>query len=144
MDAVILVGVQASGKSEFCKQRFYKTHIIINLDMLKTRNRERIMLEACIKAKQSFVVDNTNSTAKDREKYIMAAKPEGYRVIGYYFKTNLKDALARNSKRGGTLPASAIAMTSKKLETPTYSEGFDELLEVRVLDGFEFEVIKLS
>jgi len=36
---ILLMGIQAAGKSEFCKRRFYRTHIRLNLDMLKTRHR---------------------------------------------------------------------------------------------------------
>jgi len=42
MELIIFIGIQATGKSEFYKRRFYNTHIRINLDMLKTRNKEKI------------------------------------------------------------------------------------------------------
>jgi hypothetical protein len=35
MEAVILIGVQGSGKSTFCKQRFYDTQIDIFISMIK-------------------------------------------------------------------------------------------------------------
>ena len=57
MEMVLFVGIQAVGKSEFFKQYFYKTHIRLNLDMLKTRHREKLLLEACIVAKQPLVID---------------------------------------------------------------------------------------
>ena len=60
MEAVILCGIQATGKSTFCHSRLYSTHIRLNLDMLKTRHREDVLFEACLRAKQPFVVDNTN------------------------------------------------------------------------------------
>jgi predicted kinase len=44
MEAVILIGIQGSGKSTFCRERFFNTHIRINLDMLKTRHRERYLV----------------------------------------------------------------------------------------------------
>lgn len=51
MEAVILIGVQGAGKSTFFKQRFVDTHIRINGDMLKTKYREKLLVEACLKAK---------------------------------------------------------------------------------------------
>jgi len=39
MEAIIFIGIQATGKSTFYKDNFFKTHIRINLDMLKTRKR---------------------------------------------------------------------------------------------------------
>jgi predicted kinase len=57
MEAVIFIGIQGSGKSSFYRQHFFNTHIRINLDMLKTRHREKIFVRACLEAKQRFVVD---------------------------------------------------------------------------------------
>ena len=101
MEAIIFVGIQAVGKSTYYKERFFATHVRINLDMLKTRHRELLLLQACIAAKQPFVVDNTNILRRDRARYIDAAKPEGFRIVGYYFQSRLKDALQRNSQRDG-------------------------------------------
>ena len=61
MTAIILIGIPASGKSTFCKERLFDTHLRLNLDMLKTRHREKLLLQACIAAQQPFVVDNTNA-----------------------------------------------------------------------------------
>ena len=89
MECVIFVGIQASGKSTFYKERFFKTHVRINLDMLRTRNREHAFVEASIKTRQPFVVDNTNPTMADRQKYIEVTKEQGFQVVGYYFEPDL-------------------------------------------------------
>ena len=47
MEAVIFSGLQGAGKSSFYLARFFTTHVRINLDMLKTRRRERMLLDAC-------------------------------------------------------------------------------------------------
>jgi len=96
---VILIGIQASGKSCFCKERLFDTHIRLNLDMLKTRHREQILFQACLEAKQRVVIDNTNPTARDRAKYIKAAKRAGFRITGYYFRSVLEECLERNEQR---------------------------------------------
>jgi predicted kinase len=96
VEAVIFTGLQATGKSTFYQDRFYKTHIRINLDMLKTRNKENILLEACIKAKQPFVVDNTNPTQEERKKYIDMAKAAKFKVVGFYFHSSVSEAISRN------------------------------------------------
>jgi len=142
VECVIFIGIQASGKTEFYKRNFFKTHVRINLDMLRTRHREDVMLSACIEAKQPFVVDNTNPTAKDRSKYIVAAGQGRFKIIGYYFQTNLEGALERNENRSGKerLERAAILGTHKKLELPSVKEGFDELKYVRIADGFNFTV----
>ena len=76
MEAIIFVGLQASGKSTFYLREFYKTHIRLNMDMLKTRYREDILLNACIEGKQKVVIDNTNPSIEERCKYIKAFKKE--------------------------------------------------------------------
>ncbi|MEO1133121.1 MAG: ATP-binding protein, partial [Cyanobacteria bacterium J06639_1] len=58
MQAIIFIGIQASGKSTFFAQKFADTHVRINLDMLKTRHREKCLLETCLEIGQPFVVDN--------------------------------------------------------------------------------------
>ena len=40
MEMVLFVGIQATGKSSFYLERFFRTHVRINLDMLKTHHRE--------------------------------------------------------------------------------------------------------
>jgi len=145
MECVIFIGIQASGKSTFYKEKFFKTHIRINLDMLKTRNREDIYLAASIKAKQSFVVDNTNPTTDDRNKYIRIAKANKYKVIGYFFQPDYELSHARNERRSGKEKVNVIGIKStlKKLQRPTYAEGFDELYVVRTEDG-EFQIEKME
>ena len=137
MEIIIFIGIQASGKSEFFKRRFYNTHIRINLDMLKTRNRENILIDACLEAKQPFVVDNTNPEFADRKKYIDKAKSKGFRIVGYYFKSEIKKAIERNEKRQGKekVPLAAIRSTHSKLELPAADEGFDELYYVQIKDN---------
>jgi len=137
MQAIILSGIQATGKSTFCREYFYQTHLRINLDMLKTRHRENIILQACLEAKQSFVVDNTNPTVETRKKYIVSAKQAGFQVIGYYFQSKLTEALARNNQRSGKacIPAKGVYATFAKLQIPNYTEGFDLLYYVTLKDN---------
>jgi predicted kinase len=141
MEAVIFTGIQGSGKSTFFKERFFKTHVRISMDMLKTRHREGILLEACVRAKQHFVVDNTNPSRAERAVYIAAAKAQKFKVIGYYFATSLEDALARNSLRPGkeNIPEIGVKGTLKRLEKPAMDEGFDQLFFVHI-EGSTFIV----
>ena len=140
MEAVIFIGVQGSGKSTFCKHRFYDTHIRINLDMLRTKNRENLLLSACLEAKQKFVIDKTNPTAQDRKRYIEPAKKHKFRVIGYYFQSKLEDTLQRNSEREGKakIDERGVRSTFAKLELPSFAEGFDELYYVWINESNEF------
>ncbi len=132
MEAVIFIGIPASGKSTFYVQRFFETHIRINLDMLRTRHRERVLLEACIAAKQPFVVDNTNVTREERARYVLQAKAAGFRVVGYYFRSSIGESIERNRGRspGRLVPAKGIAAKYHRLQLPAAEEGFDQLYYV--------------
>jgi hypothetical protein len=61
--------------------------------MVKTRQREDILLHACIGSKQPFVADNTNPTVAERAKYIELARKSSFRVVGYYVQSRFKDAV---------------------------------------------------
>ena len=142
MEAVILVGIQASGKSTFYQQRFFDTHVRISRDLLRTRSREGLLLQACLEGRQPFVVDNTNVRAEERARYVAAAKAVGYRVVGYFFRTDTRAAIARNKQRTGkaVVPIPGILGTYKKLEEPRMEEGFDALFTVTLTPANEFVV----
>ena len=144
MEMIIFCGIQASGKTTFYKENFFKTHMRISLDQLNTRNKEQVFIQACFSVQQRFVVDNTNPTKVERAKYIEAAKAHKYKVIGYYFKSTINDAIMRNSQRIGkeNIREVGIRATINKLEVPTISEGFDELHSVEIIDNI-FIVNKL-
>ena len=134
MEAVILIGIQGAGKSTFCRERLFHTHVRINLDMLQSRHRETILLTACLNAKQSFVVDNTNPTTEERARYVAPSRAAGFRVVGYYFDSEIRDALVRNELRQGNqrVPERGLVGTFTRLQVPTRAEGFDALFRVRI------------
>ena len=139
MEAVIFCGIQAAGKSSFYRERFFRTHVRISLDLLRTRHRERLFLNTCLESGQRFVVDNTNPTRAERAVYIAAAKAKDFSVIGYHFSSPLEDALRRNAAREGVerVPDVALRATLAKFERPLFGEGFDSLYEVRLSpEGF--------
>ncbi len=82
MVLILFIGLQASGKSTFYRRRFIDSQLRINLDMLRTRHRERLLFESGLPAKQDIVIDNTNPTIKDRARYIVPARRAGFRVTG--------------------------------------------------------------
>jgi predicted kinase len=135
MEAVVFTGLQGSGKSTFYKERFFSTHMRINLDLLKTRHREKRLLELCLETQLPFVVDNTNPDRADRARYIAPSAEAGFRIVGYYFQSRVEACLRRNSDRVDRVPEAAILSTAKKLERPATVEGLDELWYVRIADG---------
>ena len=144
MEAVIFIGIQGAGKSTFYKGRFFNTHVRLSLDMLRTKHRQRLLLEACLEARQPFVVDNTNVTGDVRAGFIAPARAAGFRVVGYYFPTDVRAALERNSRREGVarVPDKGVFGTYKRLQAPGRDEGFDALYCVSVGDAGEFHVVE--
>ncbi len=142
MEAVIFVGLQASGKSSFYRERFFRTHLRINLDMLKTRHREKRLMEVCLETSLPFVIDNTNPSVANREPYIAAAKAKGYRIGCYYFQSKIEDCKRRNAVRPESerIPLPGILGTSSRLKIPSRGEGFDEIRFVRIDEAGGFVV----
>lgn len=142
MEAVIFIGIQASGKTTFYRKRFFDTHVRLSMDMLKTRHRERLLIDACIRARQSFVVDNTNVLRRQRAEYILRAHDGGFHVAGYFFVPQVRQAIAWNRLRSGKagIPVKGLLGTLKRLERPGPEEGFDHLYTVHVDKAGEFMV----
>jgi predicted kinase len=137
MEAVIFIGAQAAGKSSYFRERFFRTHTRISLDLLKTRHREGRFLDLCLESGQRFVVDNTNPTREERARYILAARAAGFAVVGYYFRSSVAECLQRNGEREGAerVPDVAVLATAKRLERPSLAEGFDQRWYVRIEGG---------
>lgn len=142
MEAVIFVGIQGAGKTTFYRERFSNTHTHINLDMLRTRHREWVLIQECVADRRSFVVDNTNVRAAERAVYIEAARRGGFTVTGYFFDAPPHDALKRNLQRTGKqkIPPAGVIGTWKRLEPPRPEEGFDRLYTVTRDDADRFVI----
>lgn len=145
MECVLFIGVQASGKSSFFAHRYADTHVRLNLDMLRTRHREAVLLRACLDARARFVVDNTNPTRADRQRYIAAARAARFRIVGCYFESRIDDALRRNAARARQVREKGVQATLARLEPPTWDEGFDALATVRLIEATrDFDVTELT
>src|SRR4051812_37165942 len=101
MEMILFIGIQAAGKTTFYRERFFETHVRVSMDLLRTRYRERLFMDACLSTQQRFVVDNTNPTRADRARYIEAARRARFRVIGYFFEPDPHASYERNQARTG-------------------------------------------
>ncbi|MEK8128492.1 hypothetical protein WMW72_11300 [Paenibacillus filicis] len=65
------------------------------------------------------------------------AKEHKFKVIGYFFEPDYELSYSRNDLRQGKekLPEVAIKSTLKKLQKPSFAEGFDELYLVKAQYG---------
>lgn len=130
---IVMIGIQGSGKSTFYHKYLADNYIRVNLDTLKTRHQEKLLISECIRDGKCFAIDNTNPTRADRQRYIPLAQYADYRIVGYFMESKLNACIERNNQRTGKekIPVTAIAATSNKLQMPTYEEGFDELYFVK-------------
>lgn len=140
MEMILFIGIPGSGKSSFYKEQFFNSHMRISLDLLNTKNRETKLLEFCFNTSMPLVLDNTNVSVADRDKYITLAKKYQYRIRGYYFKSDVTNCLLRNTRRTGKskVPEVAILSKYKTLELPSLHEGFDELFYVEGVEENRF------
>ncbi len=144
-ELVIFVGLQASGKSAFFRERFAATHEHVSKDLFRNNKdpnrRQAQLIEAALKEGSPVVVDNTNPTVEDRRALIELGRRFGARIVGHYFDSTVRQCIERNRLRAGKarVPDVAIYATAKKLVPPSYSEGFDRLFRVRLID-LSFEV----
>ena len=161
VELVILVGIQASGKTTFYRRRLAGEYIHVSLDNWRgksnNRRREREAVFEGLKTAASdddlrgVVVDNTNTTVETRRRYFeyaVAVDDVQVRMTAYFFDAALDDCLARNAERPADapvgepyyVPTAAIRRFSAQREPPTHAEGFERVFRVKITDDHEFDV----
>lgn len=146
---MIFVGLQASGKSTFFRERFAGTHEHVSKDLFRNNKnpnrRQRQLIETALGAGKPVVVDNTHPTPEDRRPLVGLGWKYGTKVVGYHFDSTVRECVERNRWREGKakVPEVAIYATAKKLVPPSYGEGFDELFSVRIVGDSGFRKTSL-
>jgi predicted kinase len=143
---IIFIGLQASGKSSFFRSHFASSHELVSKDCFRNHKspsqRQSYLIKTALEAGISVVVDNTNPTLVDRASLIQLGRSYNAEIIGYYFRSHLKDCLERNQQREGKerVPDVGIYATLHKLTKPFYAEGFDKLFYVKIVGDGDFQV----
>ncbi len=146
MEMVILIGLQASGKSTFFRTCLAATYEYISKDQMRNNKhpgrRQALLIEEALQKGHSVVIDNTNATVEVRESLIRLGRRYDAEITGYYFESQVRQCLERNRLREGKarVPDVAIYVTAKKLVRPSYKEGFDKLFSVRITRDSSFEI----
>jgi predicted kinase len=146
MEAIVLCGLQGSGKTTLYRDRWLETHVRISMDLLRTRNREAELLDFCLRTRQPFVVDNTNPAPADRRRYVEPARAAGFHTIAYLVEVDPADARRRNAERDPArrVPDSGLRGTARRLIRPTPEEGFDELWHATAAPGGGWRIEPLT
>jgi bifunctional polynucleotide phosphatase/kinase len=137
-EIIIMVGMPGSGKSTFVKTYILPHHYVhINRDVLKTATKCINETKKCLNKKLSVVIDNTNPSKLDRQKYLEIAKEFNYHTRCIIIKSNKElaqhNTIYRNYINHGTIdriPNLVYNMYNKKYEVPTKDEGFDDVIEI--------------
>jgi predicted kinase len=144
----VLVGLQASGKSTFCREVLGAGYVHVSKDNFpNARNRQARQLRLVreeLAAGRDVVVDNTNPSPADWQPLIEVARQGGADVVAYWFPPDLDGSMRRNADRAGRLrvPDVGIGATLARMRQPRTADGFDAVFTVRLDDRGGFEVIR--
>jgi predicted kinase len=136
-----MIGLQASGKTTFCRQVLAADHVVVSKDAFpNARHRQRRQLRLISDALaegRSVAVDNTNPSPQEWQPLIDVARANGAAPVGYWFPPDLAATRQRNAIREGRarVPDVGLYATLKQLRRPTRTDGFDRLYLV----GFDGE-----
>lgn len=144
LEAIILVGCPASGKTTFATKYFIsKGYKHISRDSMNTWQKCVTASEKALKNDISIVVDNTNPNIESRKRYIDLAKK--YKILCkcfimttelYHAKHNEKFRMI-TERNHVEIPDIAFKLYFKKFETPTLSEGFKEVTCINFIPEFK-------
>lgn len=142
-EMIIMIGYPASGKSTISQKIqevglrndiYYK---IINRDTLKTMNKCIKETKIGLKYNMNIIIDNTNPSKQDREKFIVIAKKYNYKIIAIILKTSKEISMHNNYYRSfrykkELIPEIAYNIYKSKYHNPTKDEKIDKILETGV------------
>jgi predicted kinase len=143
----VLVGLQASGKSTFCRDVLGAAYVQVSKDHFpNARNRQRRqmrLIREALGADRDVVVDNTNPSPAEWQPLIEAGREAGATVVAFWFPADLEGSLRRNALRQGRsrVPDLAIHTTMARLRRPLPADGFDAVLAVRINGDGGFAVL---
>lgn len=148
---IMLVGVPASGKSTWHRNRYGEYPIpVASTDQIieevaasygmtydegfkgLIQFAEIIMwrqITSCLMGGRNFIIDRTNLSVKSRKKFIDKLKLHHYDIECVVFPTPEPEEWKRrlDSRRGKTIPQEVLDRMVASYEVPTEAEGFDKI-----------------
>lgn len=96
---IIMVGMPGSGKTSYVLKHLRNTHIRLNLDTIKNRDKERSLFFACLAARVNIVIDNTNMSREERARFLPFAIACGYTTCVVYIDVPVEVCRERSTQR---------------------------------------------
>lgn len=148
---ILMMGVPASGKSEFAKriQPWIKNSVIISRDEVRLimmtdgdryfKNEKKVFAKFCrqineaLAANKNVIVDATHINRASRKKLLSKIDSDLYsRVDIFVMQTPLAQCILNNDKREGLakVPQKAIKDMWRRRTTPILEEGFNNIYYV--------------
>ncbi|WP_203736798.1 ATP-binding protein [Catellatospora chokoriensis] len=136
VEVAVLIGLQASGKSTFCRTVLADGRAVVSKDDFRNARhrqvREMRLVGEALAAGCSVVVDNTNPSPAQWQPLIDAAREYGASVVGYWFPPDPAGSAARNAARDDRtrVPDAGLRAVLRDLRRPRRVDGFDQLYTV--------------
>lgn len=133
----ILVGISGSGKSTYAKKQ--ADQVVLSSDLFravigKSEEDQTVSAEVFKTLKincayfliqgKSVIIDATNKTKEDRAEFVAIAYKYGVDCEAIFFNLPLEKCKQNNLLRSRQVPERVIDNQFKRLEEPTFSEGF--------------------
>ena len=126
-ELVVFVGMPGSGKNTYYNNYLSDTHVIIEQDILKTRQKVMKELGKSLKTGKSIVINSMNQTQEKREEYYEKATEYNYKIKVLYFLVNGSDF---NELREKPVPKIVYHKYFKSIEPPSTDNTPGELFYV--------------
>lgn len=150
-DVIMLMGIQASGKTSVSQEFIEKGYIHLNRDKIGG-SLERLvpMLAEGLAKGNKILLDNTFGTSKSRAPFIQICKDQNIPIRCLHMNTSIEDAQfnaakriiektgkllspeeMKNHKDPNIFPVAVLFAYQKSFEEPTVSEGFSSVEKVK-------------
>jgi predicted kinase len=136
-ELVVMVGLQACGKSTWVRAHLGGTHVVVSKDhwpnARRREARQRRVVAELLADGASVVVDNTNPSPAERAPLLELARAAAVPARAVHLDVPLYTCRQRNDARSGRarVPLVGLYGTAGRLTTPTTDEGFTEVLVVQ-------------